>query len=220
MVSAAARGERAVRVSRRSERDDILAALKDAENIVDVRDLALTLWGKLQAMERALAAAHDREAALRAGLIAEQARGERSAAAQMRASSAEASAATAEARARAAEAQRDEARAAEDAALRREAAALRKLQTTEARLAQVGTAPPPRPTVEAVGQVTGAEVCLWVRQTRALSALRDVPAARWEQDDAAQLRRQVFRLQQHAPGAGRAALSERALELARSLGGA
>lgn len=166
--------------------------------------------GRVRVLEVERDAARDVGNAARAALLAEQSRTKK----------AERRALDADARVAAAEAQRDEARAAEDAACRREAATLRRLQTAEARLAQAGTAPPPRPALEAMGQVTGAEVCLWVRQTRALSALRGVSAERWDRDDAAPLRRLVYSLQQHAPGAGRAALSERALKLARALGGA
>lgn len=150
------------------------------------------------------------EGVARAALLAEQSR----------VKGADRRALEADARVAAAEAERDAARAEEAAATRREEALRKRLQAAEARLAALSTgAPSPVAHVEAVGQVTGAEVCLWVRQTRALSALRDVPAARWDRDDAAQLRRQVYRLQQCAPGADRAALSERVVALARTLGG-
>lgn len=216
-VGKQAREVRGVATRRAEEEADIVAALQQAEGASTVQGLAVSLWHQGEELRQQLAVAQDRENALRAALQDVQ---RRAAGAATQVVYLTGDVATAAERVRAAEAQRDEARAAEDAALRRETALQRRLQAAEARLAQVGTAPPPRPTVEAVGQVSGAEVCLWVRQTRALSALRDVPAARWEQDDAAPLRRQVYRLQQHAPGAGRAALSERALELARTLGGA
>lgn len=217
MVSAAARGERAVRVSRRSERDDILAALKAAEGVTDVRDLAMLLWGQAEDLRQQVAAAHDREAAVRAGLQDVMRRASGSATQVLHLTG---DVAAAEVRTRTALAERDEARAAEDAAVRRALAAEGEVRALKARLALLAVGPPRPAAAERVGQVTGAEVRLWVRQTRALSALRDVPAERWDRDDAAPLRRQLFRLQQHAPGAGRAALSERALELARTLGGA
>lgn len=185
-------------------------AAEIGERLARTEQAAAEQAGRAKVAEAERDAARDVANAARAALLAEQSR----------IKGAERRALDADARVATAEAERDAARAAEDAALRRETALQRRLQAVEARLAQVGTAPPPRPAVEAVGQVTGAEVCLWVRQTRALSALRDVPAERWDRDDAAPLRRQVYRLQQHTPGAGRAALSERALELARTLGGA
>lgn len=215
-VGKQAREFRGVAARRAEEEADIVAALQQAEGASTVQGLAVSLWHQGEELRQELAAARDREAALRSALQDVQ---RRAAGMATQVAHLTGDVAAAEARVRTTEAERDEARAAEDAALRRETALQRRLQAAEARLAQVGTAPPPRPALEAVGQVTGAEVCLWVRQTRALSALRDVPAERWDRDDAAPLRRQVYRLQQHAPGAGRAALSERALELARTLGG-
>lgn len=216
-ASRQAREFRGLAARRAEEEADIVAALQQAEGATTVQGLAVSLWHQGEELRQELAAARDREAALRAAL---QDVLRRASSMTTQVTHLTGDVAAAQARVRTVEAERDEARAAEDAALRRETALQRRLQAAEARLARVGTAPPPRPTVEAVGQVSGAEVCLWVRQTRALAALRDVPAARWEQDDAAPLRRQVFRLQQHAPGAGRAALSEQATALARTLGGA
>lgn len=121
-------------------------------------------------------------------------------------------------RARVAETQRDEARALQNVA-DRELAKLRKPRRLTPPSPPAPVPAPPRP-MEIGKEATAVEVRLWVRQTRSLSALHGVSAERWEADDAAPLRRQVYRLMQQAPGAGRAAMAERALELARALGGA
>lgn len=233
-----ARARGRVEARRAEEEAEVVAALQHAEGVPSAA-LVLTLRGQREVLQAELGAANAREEALRAALLsvmgklrkaetaaveagtraqrAEQAAAESERSARdltTRLALAEHATCAALERARVAEAMRDRARALQDAA-DRELERLRKPK----RLTPPPAAPQPRAVVEPIGMVTGAEVCLWVRQTRALSALRDVPAERWDRDDAAPLRRQVYRLQQHAPGAGRAALSERALELARTLGG-
>jgi hypothetical protein len=202
---------RAVEARRAEEAADIVAAPQQAEGADTVEGLALGLWHRGEDLRQELAAAVSREAALRAALLAEQSR----------VKGAERRALDADARVAAAEAERDAARAAEDAACRREAATLRRLQTAEARLAQAGTAPPPLvERVDTVGQAEPAAVRQWVRQSRSLRDWHEWPAERYAADDAAALRRQVWRLLRQEPGSARASMAERAHELLRALGGA
>ena len=237
-----ARARGRVEARRAEEAAEVIAALQQAEGVPSAA-LVLTLRGQREVLQAELGAANAREEALRAALLSVMGKLRRAETAAVeagtRAQRAEQAAAEAERsardlttrlalaehatcaaleRARVAEAMRDRARALQDAA-DRELERLRKPKRLTPPTPPPA-APQPRAVVEPIGMVTGAEVRLWVRQTRTLSALRDVPAERWDRDDAAPLRRQVYRLQQQAPGAGRAALSERALELARSLGGA
>lgn len=239
---ARARG-RDVEARRAEEAAEVVAALQHAEGVPSSSALVLALRGQREALQAELGAACSREEALRAALLTVMGKLRRAEAAAAEAGprAKRAEQATVEAeqrvrdlttrlalaehatcaaleRARVAETERDQARALQDAADRELARLRRPKRLTPPPAPPV--APQPRAAVEPVGQVTGAEVRLWVRQTRSLAALRDVPAERWDRDDAAPLRRQVFRLQQQAPGAGRAAMSERALDLARLLGGA
>lgn len=219
--------DREVQQRRKEEADSIAAAVRQAEGGGNLRDIVATLWGRTQVLQGELTLAGEREEALRAALLTVMGKlrraEEAASGAGPRVLNAEAAQRVAEDCARVAEAERDAARAEEAAACRREEALRRRLQAAEARLAALSTgAPSPvsrAERVEPVGQVTGAEVCLWVRQTRALSALRDVTAERWGRDDAAPLRRLVFSLQRQPAGSARAALAERAVELARALGG-
>lgn len=217
-ASRQAREFRGVATRRAEEEADIVAALQQAEGATTVQGLAVSLWHQGEELRQQLSVAQDRENALRAALQDVQ---RRAASAATQVTYLTGDVAAAAERVRAAEAQRDEARAAEDAACRREAATLRRLQTAEARLAQVGTAPPPLvERVDTVGQAEPAAVRQWVRQSRSLRDWHALPAERYAADDAAALRRQVWRLLRQEPGSARAAMAERAHDLLRTLGGA
>jgi hypothetical protein len=216
-AGARAREFRAIQARRAEEEADLAAALQQAEGASTVQGLAVTLWHQAEECRQELAAAHDREAALRAALQDTQ---RRNAVLGAQVARLQGEAESHEVAARTAQAERDRAMAGEDAACRREAATLRRLQAAEARLAQAGTAPPPLPAqVETVGQAEPMAVRQWVRTSRSLRAWHDVPAERYAADDAAALRRQVWRLLRQESGAARASMAERARELLRALGG-
>lgn len=200
------------------EQAEIVAALLHAQGVGSLPELVVSLSHDVEELRQQLAAAHDREAAVRAALQDTQRRATGMSTQVMHLTG---SVAAAEARVRAAQAERDEARAAEDTARKSEAATLRRLQLVEAKLAAASVATPPRVVqVESVGQAEPAVVRQWVRQSRNARAWHDVPAERYAADDAAALRRQVWRLLRQPSGKERAVLVDRAHELLRSLGGA
>lgn len=210
-VGKRAREFRAVEARRAEEAAAIVAALQQAEGVDTVEGLALGLWHQSEDLRQELAAAVSRDAALRAALLAEQGRTAR----------AERRALEADARVAVAQAERDAARAGEDAVTRRLLLAESRLRTAEARLARLGTAPPPMPVARAgaAPATVEAEAALfWLRQQRGLAAeVRYLHLSRLDRPDGREVRRLVGEAMAAAEGADRAAVVERLRVALRAL---
>jgi len=197
---------REIGINRLRERYEMLNALREAEKCEDNDTLAVTLWSQREELAQKLSASLAREGALREACMAMHAKK----AVLERAGD---KATELEARLRAVEAERDAARAGEDAALVRLTVAESRVRVVEARLIELGTAPP-RP---ALGRELKREqppdaiaALHWLRQQRALSQeTRYLQASRLAKSDGADVLRLTLEAQRTAPGRAYQAVMER-----------